>query len=737
MLLILGRIFWSPLIIIAWFAGFIVPTILQAQQLQLTWEVTNRFGPFEAYRDVDGISPSEVFETWKMKTGENYQDWHQRLWSEKNGRFVSPYAGLIEARAIGRRQTALWDPVQDVHRSRIASLARGSGDVQVSAYSSLLDQDCEWQIEGRAPEIGRCREHRFSIPLEGPTVVLTVSSLEGSHSANVEIKIEHKLIVGLGESYAAGQGNPDIPAEWKAWKQVTRPSTLSVAWLNQPARYLANNKAEARWLDAECYRSFFNYQTLTALKIASTEPHSFVSFMHYACSGAEVFDGLLNPQGIPAGSNRAVDFNQGRSKSWFQARSQMNSLVMDLCDEPGELIPYPKELRDRLVARSSLRTRHAFQRHNSFVGELRPDASVSPSTQGDGRSYADHAGSTAWRSTFGDNLPTDGLPDCAAGIAKPDLVLLGIGGNDAGFESIVQFYVAPSNFKTGLFSYIASGGICPREANLGSNRAAKRACRLKKFNRYNTEALIDGLWSRKCANRQCLPLAKRLEFAIDAIVAVTGVSAKKIVTPVYPDPFRSADLPRVALDEPLPNYAGNREQGIGAVLTQGPDGGSDKVHNPLSRWIGATVLVPGGNHLAKIRRFDVTRQEAEVMIREVEAIRRQQRLAAAAGGVSLVYSTRDAFLSSPWTFGAKGHLPNSTTDGWDPATWEPYAYELEARAIRTFNDSLLTQQDLDEHIDFRGTAHPNLTGHRLLADRILPCAMALLQAQNNEICSGK
>ena len=718
-----------------------LPDASSAEDKNVTWEVANRFGPFEAFRDTGGdISPFKVFDAWKFAPEESYAEWHERIWNKRNelfgsNFFTSPYAGLIQALNDGERNTALWDPVRDVHQKRIASLARGNGSVQIIARSTFDHQSCAWQLSGGVRETGSCDEYIFDFPLNAPATNLTVTSLDGSQSADATIEIEHVLIVGLGESYSSGQGNPDIPARWKSWRNINSPQVLDVSWLNEPGRYLDGKSGEARWLDAECYRSFFNYQTLTAFKVASERPKSFVSFLHYACSGAEIFDGLLNPQGVPVGSNRDNQFGQRDGDAWFQARSQLNSLIMDLCAEPGDLAPFSESFRKRLAQKSGLRTRHSFQRHNSFVGALEPDPTVSPTTQGDGRSYSEQQKVPEWAEFFDNKLPSDGLPSCPSGITKPDLVLLGIGGNDAGFESIVRFYVAPSDFKTGLFASFASGEICPRSANLGSNSAARRACKLKAFGRYDTEDLIEGNWSRKCANRLCQPLAERLSLSFDAIIAATGVTAEQIVTPVYPDPFRSTALPAVALDAALPNYAGNRATGRLPILSQGTDGGTDKVHNPLSRWLGGTVLIPGGGELAKLRRFDVTRQEAEVMLREVETIRSQQREAATNSGVSLVYATRDAFLDSPWTFGEKGHLPNASRKvEWDPSTWEPYAYEQTARAIRTFNDSLLTQQDFDEHIDFRGTAHPNLTGHRLLADRVFTCSIAILDGNPSNAC---
>lgn len=729
--------------IVALCAGMAPATNLSAQESAITWEVANRFSPFEAYQDVaDGPDPEEVFTAWKFEPEEDHEQWHKRLWENReeyfgSSFFQSPYAGLITT-ASSNRKTALWDPVTDTHSSRIAGLARGAGAVQIVAKASFENQQCHWELEGQAKVTADCARFVFDFPIDGSKAQLTATPLEGENSVSTEIKVDHQLIVGIGESYSSGQGNPDIPARWKSWENSEAPDALDVSWLTEPKEFLQDGTAEAKWLDPECFRSFFNYQTLVALKVASENPHGFVSFLHYACSGAEVFDGLLNPQLIPKASNRGTDFGQSKSPTWFQARSQLNSLVMDLCENPGDLGEYPQVIRDDLVVQNTLRVRHSFQRHNSFVGELQPDETVSPSTQGDARNYDEHKRSSRWKAVFGEELPSDGLPKCPEGIVKPDLVLLGIGGNDAGFEPIVRYYVAPNSFKTGVLNFFASGEICPREGNLGSNSAAKRACKYKKFNRYNTEDLIDGNWSSKCAGKYCQPLANRLALSFAAVMETTGISAEQIVSPTYPDPFRSEDLPKVDLGEALPNYAGNRYTGKLPVLTLGPDGGSDKVHNPLGQWLGAAILIPGGSELAKHWRFDITRQEAEVIIREAEGIRAQQRSAAKSTGVSLVYATRDAFLASHWTKGINGSLPNATIeDRWDPATWEPFAYEESARAIRTFNDALLTQQDLDDHADFRGAAHPNLTGHRLMADRILPCVNAVLASEGNEVCSGQ
>ncbi|MCA0922960.1 hypothetical protein [Pseudooceanicola nanhaiensis] len=711
----------------------LAPRVGLTEGASLSWEVANRFGPFEAYRDI-GKDPVAIFNIWKMNPNKRFEDWHRDLWQshEDNGSdtFVSPYAELIRA-APDNRKNALWDSVKDMHRERIAALARGRGPIKISATSVITAESCVWQFEGHEAQTAPCQNHMFEVDLSDPAGMLVVKSHDGVQSAEARIEVKHRLIVGLGESYSAGQGNPDIPARWAAWTPETRPETLDVNWLKKPRKFLENGSAEARWLDAECYRSFFNYETLTALKIASDEPHSFVSFLHYACSGAEVFDGLLNPQGIPKDSNRANDFGQKEKPSWYHARSQLHSMIMDLCSNPGDVRPYPRVLRDKLIPRNQSHLRHAFLRHNNFTGEVEPrhiDGSFKT------RTYAAHRNSDEWGDKVGEAYPTDGLPACDGQLAKPDLVLLGIGGNDGGFESIVRYYVVPNTYKMGIFNYIAAGEICPQSRNLGINKVARRACGLKP---YNTGALVPGTKNWRCANSRCQPLQERLVIAYEAIINLTGITADRLVTPVYPDPFRSSDLPLIPLDEELPNYAGLREKGRGPVLQHGKDGAAagGQAPNPLSQWNAAALGLGKARPIAREWSFDITRQEAELILREAEGIRSQQRDAAKRTGVSLVLGTRDSFLSSPWTAGQHGQLANAPPpNNWDPSEWEPYAYEARARAARTYNDSVMTQQDLDEEVDFRGAAHPNLTGHRLLAQTISPCVTAILNEKGTAPC---
>lgn len=106
--------------------------------------------------------------------------------------------------------------------------------------------------------------------------------------ADPNIKVKDLFIVGLGDSYAAGEGNPDIPA---TFVDSDLDSGRHKDWF---AGKLADHKTnqypqkerEAMWLDKRCHRSMYSYQFKTALQLALANPKQAVTFVSFSCSGA-------------------------------------------------------------------------------------------------------------------------------------------------------------------------------------------------------------------------------------------------------------------------------------------------------------------------------------------------------------------------------------------------------------------------------------------------------------------
>ncbi len=108
-----------------------------------------------------------------------------------------------------------------------------------------------------------CRGLSWRFPRQGPfsaTVTLTGPNA-GSFTQSVVIR-DH-LIASIGDSYGSGEGNPDVNGN-------------------------SNNGTPARWVDTRCHRSANAGPAQAALRLESADPHSTVTFLSFACSGATI-----------------------------------------------------------------------------------------------------------------------------------------------------------------------------------------------------------------------------------------------------------------------------------------------------------------------------------------------------------------------------------------------------------------------------------------------------------------
>ena len=147
----------------------------------------------------------------------------------------------------------------------------------------------------------------FSVPydLENPKIInVTVRLSDGSAMLGpLPVKVVDKLIVGLGDSYAAGEGNPGIPARFAL--QDTDPDFLPKFLSGAPEDIVSIFKrtraprkdnykgAEVEWLDQRCHRSMYSYQFQTALRLALSYPQEAITSVSYSCSGATT-DQIIN-----------------------------------------------------------------------------------------------------------------------------------------------------------------------------------------------------------------------------------------------------------------------------------------------------------------------------------------------------------------------------------------------------------------------------------------------------------
>ena len=230
--------------------------------------------------------------------------------------------------------------------------------------------------------------------------------------------IRDELIVGLGDSFASGEGNPDRPSSTVAPEpppSLDAPLTRhaqTVEWYEKlEAAHVAANDAE--WFDRPCHRSLLSYQVLAALAYSAHRPHQAVTLVALACSGASVFDGVVSPQiGLPGADEKSRDLAQ---------LAQLQNL---LCG-------------------------HALTDTGTMV-------------------TVKATGWRARRNRFADDAPVE-IARCNDPVRPVDKVLLSVGGNDIGFAGIISWAVVPERgyhfFGDFAMTYAndKAGVVCPYE----------------------------------------------------------------------------------------------------------------------------------------------------------------------------------------------------------------------------------------------------------------------------------
>jgi len=648
--------------ILACFLAFSVPLPAQAQTdtPRIGWEITNRFAPFETLPDPEG-----TFRIYAPRPEDGGLDgWHKRLDAGGDG-VTSPYArSLIAGRSLH------WRPEAGEHAGSVTRFVQreNAAETTISVRLTITGADagasCLWPGQ---TWLAPCDAgHTTRIPLVGADITVAVDG----HDISARLTPQHKVIVALGDSYGSGEGNPDVPVQWKV--AAPRPDNR-VTWLIR-----SDNHAplpDRVWVDDQCHRSFFSHQSLTALQLASDNPHVFVSFFHYACTGAEIFDGLIAPQYQAWGSGAYLPY------------AQVNAALRDLCQTPPDAY---EAVTTAELDGVNLREFHRRGGRHGTGTLLRPNDALDVSTR-------------KQRDDTGKRYPRSGLMTCPeAQLRKPDLVLLSIGGNDIGFNDLVSYYVVPISYKSNVVASILLPDVCPAYAhrvNAEKNPGVARHCaKMDRQNGYHAGDLI--------GSGQPGGMEARYGLALRILQHRLGVAPERIVMPQYPDPLRTTK-PTGNACTPLTT----------AELTT--FGSTAGVYDPLSPWNGLKSVAK--TNLAWSWQFNMTPEETALLLRQFEDFRKVIVKMADEEEITLVCETRDAFVGHGWWQGAFQNLPNHRTkaqdDRWDVTLWRPYAYDPDGRAIRTGNDSVLTQPH--RSTNFTGTAHPNLLGHRRVAEQVV------------------
>ncbi len=265
--------------------------------------------------------------------------------------------------------------------------------------------ECTWKVVDRkgktvSEATASCAERvKLDIPYpDGGRV--GVSKSDGERIKPLAVKIRDVLIVGLGDSFAAGEGNPDHPVTFDNTRAFNygyvdiaatgKRETLNGyparegAWkkINTPAF----KKERARWWDRECHRSLYSHQLRAALQLAVEDPKRAITFISFSCSGAEITQGLLL-------SKPVRECTPGEN---FLVKPQLSALSEELCESVVKNAPMPAAVINRIP-----------ELRNLSEDEMRISRCLTP----------------------------DHKPALKRSV---DLVFLSVGGNDVGFVSLVS-----------------------------------------------------------------------------------------------------------------------------------------------------------------------------------------------------------------------------------------------------------------------------------------------------------
>jgi hypothetical protein len=180
---------------------------------------------------------------------------------------------------------------------------------------------CQWSFDDSA---GQLRQTEASCDQEvklrvaaGRTTVATadIPLADGTTTrVTTEITVRDMLIAGMGDSIAAGEGNPDRAVRLDSSFCFRRFLHVAGGEFYRPGRagYTGDRTCEggpanpasaadwarhgARWMSPGCHRSLYSYQLRTALALAVEQPHIAVTFLPLACTGATIAAGVFGPQ---------------------------------------------------------------------------------------------------------------------------------------------------------------------------------------------------------------------------------------------------------------------------------------------------------------------------------------------------------------------------------------------------------------------------------------------------------
>lgn len=203
----------------------------------------------------------------------------------------------------------------------------------------------------------------FSLDPALSGVSVSVKLPDGRVLSDPDVVVEDVFVVALGDSFASGESNPDRPVTFSPTRQMVydpavmreeqqarhklAPGGYGLADFadrfdpkSLPRRRMADEEqgrllrpasAEfvaafeqrgAQWVSLDCHRSQYGYPVRVAIALALENRHRAVTFATFACSGAEVGEGLFLDMPVR---------EDVRQPGGVKARAQLDALADLIC----------------------------------------------------------------------------------------------------------------------------------------------------------------------------------------------------------------------------------------------------------------------------------------------------------------------------------------------------------------------------------------------------------------------
>lgn len=258
---------------------------------------------------------------WKVENGFRFfldpadTDVHRATWeslseAERKSPVLSAERLLSERHPDGWSATMFsktcWDPKRNAYscKDRADYLTPRSHTVlaQMENLDDAQTVDCTWLTRpqgkgGRGRAITLPCDTPVQLEIPYPIGAWVAVEIGDRQVAEAAVRITDLFIVGMGDSYASGEGNPDVPVRFSPDRAADYDPSLQ----GYPSR-LGNWRAigdkdfieeNARWQDQACHRSLYSHQLRAALQLSVEDPHRAVTFVGVACSGAETVAGMF------------------------------------------------------------------------------------------------------------------------------------------------------------------------------------------------------------------------------------------------------------------------------------------------------------------------------------------------------------------------------------------------------------------------------------------------------------